>query len=373
MNRSKSFHKIFCAAASFIATQSFNAHAADLTWDGFGSAYYGQALTKDLLPNSFSSTNPDFTDFSIIGLNLHGKLSDELTVFAQIIGSGRNDISASNKYSLFAQWAYVEYKPWEGASLRGGRQRFPVFSASEYINVGFYLPYRFIPSNVYGLAPFNSFDGVSVTQSVDTPVGKATGEVFGGTPILDSVLPSTTTVSLQRLLGARVALEGEGWRLRAQAARSAHGSVSTIGALTTQSSANVQTYTVGYRFDKYDVVSWAEFILRHSTDGTPVAGSTYLRLAKGGYALIGYRLGDFLPRYTFSEATSQLQVSSGNGTTTTHNIGVNYQPGKSYVVKAEYQIDIIPTGATTAYNVTHAAGSATTVGHSFYTGIDFIF
>lgn len=378
VNKKKSFHKFLCLAAGLVAAHSASVQAADLTWDGFGSAYYGQALTKDLLPYGFTSTNPDFTDFSLIGVNLHGKMSDELSASAQLVGSGRADIASGSKYSLFAQWAYVEYKPFELTTFRGGRQRFPVFSASEYINMGYYLPYRFIPANVYLLAPYNSFDGASITQSVETPVGKATAEVFGGTPILDVALPASYSLTYQRLLGARVALEGDGWRVRAQASRSYSNLVITSPVAALSFKGNSNLYSVGYRFDKYNVVSWAEYVLSQSLDGSAVPGSAsnYLSLAKGGYALIGYRIGDFMPRYTFSQATAALGVVGGK--TTIHNIGVNYQPVKSAIVKVEYEMNIVPTAGggysvTQPLTATGAANTSVTTGHAISMGVDFIF
>ncbi|MBC7385150.1 MAG: hypothetical protein H7301_03180, partial [Cryobacterium sp.] len=149
--------------ASTLALSSLS-KAADFKVNGFGSAYYGQALNRELLPYNLSNTNPDFTHFSLIGADLAVKFNDQWTVAAELIAQGQN--GPQNNYTAYAEWAYVNWAPIPGMSVKVGRQRNPIWSASEYINSHYQLPYRVMPQVVYSLSPFAAFDGASVTQTL---------------------------------------------------------------------------------------------------------------------------------------------------------------------------------------------------------------
>ena len=215
--------------------------AMDLTLDGFGSAYYGQSYSSNLLPYGFADTSANFTEFSLIGLNIKSKINDQFSVAAQLIATGSTQGTNTN-YSLFADWAYINYTPIDGLNIRAGRQRYPVFTASEYINEHEQLPFRVMPSIIYNLAPFDSFDGVSVTKTIDVGSNKLQLSIFGGDPVLNLALGTTylgtgvpflRTADNSNLLGAKVTFEGDGFRLRAQASRSTVTSTSTVELLPT--------------------------------------------------------------------------------------------------------------------------------------------
>jgi hypothetical protein len=352
---------------------SATSHAVDFKVDGFGSAYYGQALSKDLLPYGFTSTNPDFYDFSLIGADVMAKFNDDWSAAAELIAEGQS--GPQTNYTAFAEWAYLNWTPMQGLSVKLGRQRMPVWTASEYINNHFELPYRTMPQIVFQLSPFAAFDGASVTQSVDVADNmKASLQVFGGTPVLNIPTSSVVTFSGERLFGARANLEGDGW----QANRNNQTLVWSAPYSTyygSSNAANVTTLTAGYRFDKFNIVSWGEYGYTFSKDGTtiPLNGVRAVDNGKAGYVLVGYRLDKFMPRYTFAQAN--LNYGFENGKVTTHTIGVNYNANEHVTLKAEYEIDLVPTpGGGPGFLVTQNATSPTgTSGSAFYIGGDFYF
>jgi hypothetical protein len=67
---------VLCAAP-------MTASAFDMTLDGFGSAYYGQAYSSNVMPVGFSDKSMDFTDFSFVGLNVNSKIDNNWSVAAQ--------------------------------------------------------------------------------------------------------------------------------------------------------------------------------------------------------------------------------------------------------------------------------------------------
>jgi hypothetical protein len=298
-------------------------NAADLTLEGFGSAYYGQVYGSNVLPYGFSGKSANFTEFSLIGLNIRSKINDQFSVAAQIVGTGASE-GANTNYTLFADWAYVNYTPVDELNIRAGRQRYPIFTASEYINEHEELPFRVMPSIIYGLAPLDSFDGVSISKTIDAGSGKFQFSAFGGSPVINGSSSTTSYVATgvpvaasfhsSNLVGAKITYEGDGFRLRAQASRSTETATSTVELAAPYGSssyyeAHEENFTVGYRYDKHNIVSWGEYLFAVSPGSTTVPagnglpGGAFLGKAQGGYILVGYRVGDFLPRYTFAQAS----------------------------------------------------------------------
>ena len=345
------------------------AQAMELSWNGFGSAYYAQSLKNDVLPYAFVNNRPNFTDFSLFGLNLSAKLGDNWSAAGQLIALGDRNVAMNTPYATYgvqASWAYVGYKSDGGFGLRAGRQRFPIFTASEYIYEHYELPFREMPAIVYEMAPFVAFDGASVSQEFDLGAGKINLQVFGGTPILAVIPPSGGTTMLSNLLGARVNFEGDGWRVRAQASRATIANLSTANVL---SIGDNNFLSAGYRFDKFNFISWGEMMFRNAPNATVNSKGKYLGRGISGYVLVGARLANWLPRYTLARASAS-EGSAGVGSVTSHTIGLNYYFNTKVVAKAEYEINIVPSVGG-GYKVTQQSSTGTS-GSALYVGLDFL-
>jgi hypothetical protein len=350
---------LLCAAAPLTAS------AFDLTLDGFGSAYYSQAYSSNGMPVGFSNKSVDFTDFSFVGLNVNSKIDDKWSVAAQFLAD-----PAHNNYSLFANWVYIQYSMdgWEG---RAGRQAMNVFSTSEHFFEHESVPFRTTPQIVFDVSPFDSFDGVTLAKSVDVGAEKLKVSVFGGNPKVNGANANNAFepgLTGQNLLGAAAYLNGDGWLVHGSASRvtaNAAGFPATLQA-------HEQVYSLGYRFDRFNFVSWGEYVYTRSGDGTAVANGSFNQKGKAGYVLVGYHLGDWTPRYTFAQASVLNGLASDTGKTTTHTIGVNYQVNPKIVAKAEFEIDSID-GSQGAFEDSWGGSTANTSGTAGYVGVDFTF
>jgi hypothetical protein len=354
------------------------AQAMDLSWNGFGSTYYGQAMNRNLRPVGLDDTHVNFTEFSLFGLNLAAAINEDFTFAAQLVALG-SPSGTTDKFGLMAQWAFANYQPTENTSVRVGRQLYPTLIASEYVRVGYLLPFRQIPYSSFATAPFTRFDGVSVNQKWATGFGDFKLGAFGGKPLLDIAVPASTGLAfnLSDLIGLVAELNGDGWRVHAQASRFL--SELTMGTPLPASHlvGHTQSYTVGYRYDKHSLVSWSEFTFQTTPDGSPVNGGKYVGVGRAFYWLGGYRIGKFMPRYTYSQASNQFNILSAtgyaNGKETTHTLGLNYQAGSQAVIKVEYERIFIPAGHDGSYFVAETPTSTETSAGAFYAGVDFIF
>ncbi len=365
---------------SSLLTFSIPGFGMDINLNGFGSVYWGQALTKDLLPAHFSDEHVNFTNFSLIGLNAGSKLGEHLGAALQIVGLG-TPIGSTEDYALIAQWAYLTYDSEKGTFIKAGRQLYPLYIASEYIRVAFLTPFRSLPTPVKYLSPFTRFDGVSIHHKFNLEGGTLTLGAFVGNPLLDSGASTSntyagSTFSFSDLAGVQVTWDGDGYRLRALASRSYSRAIipalSNLNLPTTYEG-HSQTYTLGYRFEKFNLVSWGEYGLTRTPDGTyyPLTGSNFGGVGHMLYVLGGYRIGDFLPRYTFSNGSTTYGVL--DATLTTHTVGVNYQIHSQATIKAEFERAIVPFPGAASTIFKQPFGTNVTYGDAFYLGADFIF
>lgn len=371
-----------------------SAQAIDISWNGFGSATYGQALDKSAQMSPFTGNHVNFTNLSLMGLNVAGRINDDFSFAGQLVALG-NPTGSNDAFTLSAQWATATYTPVEGTSIKVGRQLLPIFIASEYIHVGFLLPYQHMPATVYGLTPATRFDGISFLQSFNLGIGKLSLMAFGGTPIVDtqSALANgpgfSLAISGEDSLGGQVSLDGDGWRLKAYASRNYLASKSTINfsapstsyvvtPVSSLSDGHLQCFSASLRYDKNNIVTWAEWVMARMPDGTPQSdGGHAFANARGYYILGGYRLGRFLPRYSFAQGSQSYDIpplgsAVINGQVTTHTLGVNYQAGNQAVLKLEIERNLFPFPGGGGYLISPYTNKATSA-DSFFAGVDFIF
>ncbi len=374
--------------------------AVDFQWQSFGSAYYAQGLNSDAQPLGFSAnTDPQFANFSLIGLNLKTQFTTDWSAYIQLVGSGTlPGYSQLSNFNSFFQFGFVKYQPVDMFHAKLGRIAVPLWIASENFRMAAQQPYRTKPASIYNLTSFSAIDGLSLAGKMDVDIGSLELMLFGGLPVNDAVY--TLLYTTQNMYGARVHLEGDGWKVRVQASASqnyilwsqdpynvADSSVVPPSQPYDPGTALADTYdvTAGWVFDKFGLVTWGEYGYfknphPQTIAPTPYASSFYNMLAgqyfrqyQGGYVLLGYRFDKWLPRYHFARASSW--DSTYPGAVSTHVVGLNYEWNKFVVVKAEFELDLFPrsdqlfAGSVVSSIYTSGPTRATAV----YAGVDFVY
>lgn len=386
------------------------AHADGIEWSGFGSLYYAQDFDQNVkINNGAQNSKIDFTNQSLMGFNVGSRLSDDVTVASQIVAAGNN--AQQYNFNLFAQWAYLNYKVMDGLNLKIGRQLWPVLISSEYQRVHQLLPQSDIPYTTYGLLPFVSFDGVSLNKNLDVGIGSLTIGAYAGNPKLNTTPPAALNLDFQRIYGGRLTLDGSGWRVHATYSRvfskvaidtikyaDATGTVSDTAAryvvrVTGKAVQNSEIISFGYRYDKHNFVSWGEMSHNKGKDenllsltlcnSSGAACSAYGTPKKlfdksyGGYVLVGYRLGKFLPSFTYAQGTMYLGLPADTqnyeGRTTTYTLSTAYQVNDQATARIEYKKLFMPSAGGGWYDVVQTSGNKNRHGDAIKAGIDFIF
>ena len=131
----------------------------------------------------------------------------------------------------------------------------------------------------------------------------------------------------RNVIGGVADFQGKGYNLHAMYLHSELDFNSTTPPIEIKS--NTQTVSLGYRFEKNNFVNWTEVIYRWSASVT-------LHSIRSGYSLIGYRLGNWMPRYSYS--TEDWSSTPGmDSFSQIHNVGFNYQLTSQAIVKVDYQ------------------------------------
>jgi hypothetical protein len=381
---------------------SISAFADGIEWSGFGSLYYSQAFDNHFVVGQNGNNKPNFTDQSLLGLNLGSKITDEMSVASQIVMAGSS--AQTENFNLFAQWAYLTYKLQDTASVKIGRQLWPVLISSEYQRVHYLLPQSNIPYTAYGLLPFVSFDGASVNKTLDVGIGSLTLGAYLGNPKLNTTPPPALSLDFQTLSGVRATLDGSGWRLHASYNRVfskvkidtesyATATGTTVTRTTGKAEVSSDIMSFGYRFDKYNFVSWGEMVYNKASDDVNltltnsalgvIANKKLFEKSYGGYVLMGYRLGKFLPSVTWAQGTQFLGlpedssntplVSKYQGRTTAYIFGTSYQVNDQASLKFEYLNVKVPSIGGGWYDVAQSATSTKKSASAVKAGVDFIF
>lgn len=134
--------------------------ATDLRFDGFASFIAGKSINKEHGDNRDEFHGYDdklsYQDNSLFALQARANLENGLTATAQITAKGKDE------YQSKFIWAYLAYELNNEWSVRFGRSRIPFFMYSDYLDVGYAYHWISPPSSVYGLAGFDSTDGIAI-------------------------------------------------------------------------------------------------------------------------------------------------------------------------------------------------------------------
>jgi hypothetical protein len=360
------------------------ARGADLSWNGFASFYGVVPLQRDIYVDSPDRTQGrvDFTDGTRLGLNLRAELGQGWTAAVQLLASSWTlpGLYYQSDWRPRADWFYVVYNPIDGLNFRVGRQIFPNWLGSEYIDAGFIYPWRRPPSLVYLAAPLKSFNGISADYRGGVGADlDLTASLFGGNErIREDFNDAQVSVSADNVVGGTLSLDGEGWRVRTMLSRlqaSATVDFGLVGVsgpvgspiLTTVSSDLVTLFTLGARYDRGGLVAYGELGLMRGLGSTivPTTGQPFLDHLEGGYLAIGHHLGRFLPWLMVTRADWKLGFNGNNGIANVYSAGLDYRATSFAALKLHFDHQI-SEGDSLGLN---QPGTADTVS----AGVDIIF
>ncbi|OUS31503.1 hypothetical protein A9Q99_02740 [Gammaproteobacteria bacterium 45_16_T64] len=288
--------------------------------NGFFSAGSTLLDSKDLELSTFNiddeySTSP----VTKLGIQMTFKVSDDIDVTGQLVSKG------TDNYDVTAEWAYLSWQMTENFTTRIGRQRTPYYMLSEYLDVGYAYPWTRPPIEMYSL-PLNNTDGIAFLH--DFNAGDWTfgthvyaGEGFGEVDQLEG------SFRLQNR-GISFTVETGPWAMRlaysnsevkvdskveggagdllldgindllvptAGILNSGHPLVTSTTDIEELPESGIETnyLSAAFTYDDGSLLVIGELSNLEVKDFVQPAGD-------GGYLMVGYRFGKWMPHVTFS-------------------------------------------------------------------------
>ncbi len=259
-------------------------------------------------------TEPD----SLFGLQANWQATSELAVIGQVIS--RYHVGSS--YDPEVSWAFLRWEPNGNASFRMGRLGTDFYLFSDSRQVGYsYLTVR--PSaDFFGVLPFSHIDGADAQFT--WPIGAAFLKARLHYGWLDEKLPLADrrwNLSGSRMVGGSLTFQQGAWTLRASSSSLRFEHNLPINELTDGLRGVSSMFpSAGAAADRLDIAgSTSRF---HSLGGVYDEGPLQAQLMISrvthssasfqnwwaGYALVGYRIGQFTPFVGYSWIRSQAKT-----------------------------------------------------------------
>lgn len=234
----------------------------------------------------------NFNRFSKVGVQMSFKIDDANSVVTQLVSRG------DNEWDTKAEWVYFKHEFNNNLSMKMGRIRTPAYMLSEYLDIGYAVPWAQMPAETYtALAPFSNMDGFDLTYSTDIGDNLINVQFAYGQSSSDSF-------ELNDILALSSTLQADTWSVRAAYATSSldivdsttqtgialYGSDELTGITGTFAS-------VGFTYDPGNIYFTTEY--------TQIEVDEEITDVDSAYATFGYRIGRWMPAITYAMAESQ--------------------------------------------------------------------
>ncbi len=322
-----------------------------------GNVYIGSLGDRGI------SDDLSFERDSRFGLQISSDVAENMSVVAQILG--RAD---QGNFNAIIEWAYVDYKFNDIASVHVGKIKQPVYLVNDYVEVGYAFPWIRPPQEVYLVNnPLNTVNGIELLLQIPVGPGTLSLQPYIGSNRDDIPNTQGAVFEAENIYGLDIKYSGRGYTVHAS---NFQCEVKTKGTFTQPTDAlaggafgpatinldgtgDCNVTAAGFNLDLSDFVVYSEWTKRTTSDQLERAfGDT-----EAYYVTLGYRIGKFLPHLTFASIEGEAStitpgaVTVGSGVPptggtfnfpvqiqTSITAGLRYEVNDSAALKIEYQV-----------------------------------
>ena len=255
-----------------------------------GFASFGITQSDEEMAYNGIGDETNFNQLGKAGVQMTFNMDRENSVVMQLVSRGEND------WDTTAEWAYFKHEFGNGLSGKIGRIRLPAYQLSEFLDIGYAVPYAVVPPETYdSLKPFSNMNGIDLSYSMDVGDNTMTFQIAHGRTKDDEF-------DLKGLTGTSVLFQADTWSARAsygwaELALESADFQAAVGLYGGESTGIDASFTsLGFTFDPGDIYFTSEFT-QLKIDGEFVDADSM-------YATIGYRFGRLMPTLTFATTES---------------------------------------------------------------------
>lgn len=133
--------------------------AVSIDWKGYATINALQNTAK----SNFLGVNkrePNFTNFSRVGIQAWADLGNDFHFASQIRGTGASNFDAS------FDWMLIRWNPLDWLNVLIGKQKYPLFMVSDRLDIGYTYAWLIPPVAVYGAEPLRNFTGALIEANL---------------------------------------------------------------------------------------------------------------------------------------------------------------------------------------------------------------
>jgi len=295
----KTAYSFFVASfyATALITSSSAGAAEPLSIRGFASAGFVTGDTQFDYISASNSINESstFGADNTIGLHVNAQINDKVEFTSQLLAKGTADA-----YNLGAHWGYLSYSASPSFTLRAGRLVLPIAAMSEYVDVGYAMPWVRAPAEVYSASMVNNYSGFDLLYTLALKDTQLIVQPFIGSLPKSSI--SGVDASAKQGAGLSTAFHFDQGSLSASYIDVSDMEITYFGQ---DLSVDISFISLGTRLEFGNVLLMAEFVERSSSRGKGSPETT----VKAWYTTLGYHIGKFSPHLTYAKGEPDSQQS----------------------------------------------------------------
>lgn len=250
-----------------------------------GFASLGATFSDEDLEYNNINNETNFRRNTKAGVQMTFNLDSQSSVVTQMVSRGTNDFETK------MEWAYFKHELTPSITAKLGRIRAPFYMLSEYLDVGYAVPWATMPQETYvSLGAFSNMDGADITHQSEF------GGLLGTLQLAYGRIDGTSVI-VDDLVALGYTLAGDAWQVRAAYSQSNVASEFGGVGLYGDDASVVGTFaSLGFTYDPGDLYVAAE--------GTQLKVDGSIGDSDSAYVTFGYRFGQFLPHITYAQAES---------------------------------------------------------------------
>lgn len=269
-----------------------------------GFASVGATFSDEETEYNRINNETNFRRNTRAGIQMTFNMDSQSSVVTQLVARGTNDFETN------MEWAYFKHQFTPSLTTKIGRFRAPYYMLSEYLDVGYAVPWATMPQETYtALDAFANMDGIDLTYGMD--IGDMIGTVQLAYGRVDE-----EQIQLDDLVSVGFTLAGDAWQTRL--AYSQANTISQFGGveLYGDDQPTVGSFaSLGFTYDPGDMYIAAETTVLE-VDGSIVD-------ATASYATFGYRMGAWLPHLTYAVTESTDDEDRDIDVAVDHQLALN--------------------------------------------------
>jgi len=277
--------------------------------NGFASGAF--AISDNDIGYKGYTTDGSYNQDSLFGLQGTFQATENFEATIQLVAKGKYD------WEPEITWAYLGYTFDNDVKVRIGKLGLPLFMLSEYIDVGYAMPWATSPEEVYGRVPITSFTGVDVNYEIELDDSYINLQGFTGNENMSGASAAGGSGKVEDIVGAVMLWSDDYWTVRGSYTVATVKDVNFPSIVLPSGPATIlpeidsekgSYASIGIR---YEDETW--LVMGEATQ-TRVDG--YFSDSDSGYVTVGYHINAVMPYVSLA----RLETVDNDERITTHPI-----------------------------------------------------